>query len=378
MNNYSLKKTKLPFFVENHKNKISENTSFGYYEALIQPLIDELKEFLDGEDQFQSLDFAKSILFPYEIKYNNEVEGYNDSISTVASYAKSSGQNKERILSEQQQRITNLARGYSYILNHRNINKVSLLELYTILSDDILDSDERLLDGNSYRHAPVYIHWSNNPDIAPAQGAHPENVDAMMENLIEYINQSHENDDPVSAFIRSQLIHFQFVYIHPYFDVNGRASRTLGIWYLLNNDAYPFTLFNRAIHHDKSSYYRVIRETKDFKNATFFLKYMLNNVIIELEKEYIVGHIQRAASCDLSVEDRQMLQYMLTNNSNSTLLDLSTFYNRFNPKIHPSQLFKGMMEPLIDKGIVQIDGYSKRHPENMHFSFSQNVVGDGL
>ena len=49
-------------------------------------------------------------------------------------------------------------------------------------------------------------------------------------------------------------MHFYFVYIHPYFDVNGRTSRTLAMWYLLNEEAYPYIIFNRAINNNASNY----------------------------------------------------------------------------------------------------------------------------
>mgnify|MGYP003296361204 FL=1 len=76
-------------------------------------------------------------------------------------------------------------------------------------------------------------------------------------------------------------MHFYFVYIHPYFDINGRTSRTVAMWYLLNNSIYPYIIFNRGINFD-STYDKTIRECKDRYEITKFLKYMLINVKKEL------------------------------------------------------------------------------------------------
>ena len=73
-------------------------------------------------------------------------------------------------------------------------------------------------------------------------------------------------------------MHFYFVYIHPYFDVNGRTSRTMSMWYLLKNEAYPFIIFNRGISFKGSKYDRVIKDTKESNDMTCFLLMMLETL----------------------------------------------------------------------------------------------------
>jgi len=366
----------VPFLVEDLRGNLVQNIRFGYYRDKIMPLADELNSFLEDEPWLKTMSFVRDALFPFEVKHNNEIENYNDPISLVNDYAPGAKAKLPIPQNAQQQRIINLSKGYSYILQGRKITEGNLAKLYSILSSGILEPEDRLQPESRYRHDDVYIHTSSIIDAEPDHGVKTDHVDTMMANLIDYATTPVDQDDMVSTFIRSQLLHYQFVYIHPYFDVNGRTARTTGIWYLLNNGAYPFILFNRAIHYDKATYYKVIRETKKYSNGTYFLNYMLGNVISELEKEYIVKNIQGAISAELSIEERQMLQYMLTNKSIDSTLDLTNFYNRYNPKSNPQQVFRGMIEPLIDKGVIQITGHGKAKPENAFLAFNPHVIAD--
>ena len=74
-----------------------------------------------------------------------------------------------------------------------------------------------------------------------------------MNQLFEFINNNELEETEINKFIKSQIMHFYFVYIHPYFDVNGRTSRTVAMWYLLNNKNYPYIIFNRAIEFNKKT-----------------------------------------------------------------------------------------------------------------------------
>ena len=79
-------------------------------------------------------------------------------------------------------------------------------------------------------------------------------------------------------------MHFYFVYIHPYLDVNGRTSRTVAIWYLLNNGRYPFVTFSETIPFTRKEYLKRIEEGRLQGDITLFLRYMLQITKKELEK----------------------------------------------------------------------------------------------
>lgn len=169
-------------------------------------------------------------------------------------------------------------------------------------------------------------------------------------------------------------MHFYFVYIHPFYDVNGRTSRTLSMWYLLNNKSYPFVVFNRAISFRKKEYYKYIEHTKESGDLTLFLKYMLTQVERELEKEYLIMMLKRNSGVTLSHEECQTIQYLLSmkgsiEEGNLTVKDLATIYNHFNKHQTVSEILakRGIKfsHPLVAKRNLEginyffLKGYQK-------------------
>ena len=314
----------------------------------IEQNIFELEGFLSGNNYMNSKEFSEKVLFSQEIKENNTIEGYKDDVELVSDVI-----NKKIKLDDKNkvQRIKNLYNGYRYILKGESIDKDSLKVLYSILSKNLLSKYDISRMGDYYRKDDVYIFFSSNLDVEPDKGYAPEKLEEYMDEYFDYVNSYSKGNTLTDHFIKSQIMHFQFVNIHPYFDINGRTSRTLAMWYLLNNKVYPYIIFNRGINLNKNEYYKVIREVKMYNNVTFFINYMLNNIRLELEKEYIIDMI-KSQNKDLGIIDYQTLLYILSMKSNLTVKDFTTFYNRHNDKKKVLEIYKTMLEPLIERNII--------------------------
>lgn len=213
---------------------------------------EKLETFLIDEEKMHSIAFAKKVLLANEVQSNNSVEGYYDDIEKIQDVVNSSERLKNK--SEKDKlRILNLYKGYNYILNKKAINKENLRELYKILSEGLLSQQDLNNMGKYYREDAVYIYYSDNVATPPYECMDFKQVDKYMNELFSFINSDFNIDCMTDEFIKSQIIHFYFVYIHPYFDINGRTSRTTALWNLLNNDAYPFVIFNRGIQLNKKN-----------------------------------------------------------------------------------------------------------------------------
>lgn len=293
-----------------------------------------------------------------EIKANNLIEGINNDLKLINDVIDKKYLN---ISKEERHKIINLYKGYKYILRNKEINKDNLRELYSILSNNILDKEDIKKMGSYYRLEPVYILRGNSLDaIKPFMGFDSDKIDYSMEQFFSYVN-SDNSYNQIDTFIKSQIMHFYFVYIHPYFDVNGRTSRTVAMWYLLNNKDYPYIIFNRAITFSRSSYIRSIINSRKYGNITHFLKYMLKNVAKELEKDYIVRNVSSNSPYKLTDEDKEIIEYMITMKNNLTTKDLSVTYNRFNEHKKYSYILKNIINPLIDKDVIKVTGYNKNN-----------------
>lgn len=321
----------------------------------------------------RKISFAKRMMMSQELKSNNTIEGINDDLTRIDEVIK-----KKSSLSEhERKRIINLYHGYQYVLTHKKIDKEHLKELYQILSADLLSATDRENMGEYYHPKPVYILKGIHIGDDMFTGMDADKVDYYMDQFFAYVNEENPKDE-IENFIKSQVMHFYFVYIHPYFDINGRTSRTLSLWHLLNTKAYPYIIFNQAIAFAKQDYEKAIIAGRSHGDITLFLKYMITHVETELEKEHVLHSIVENTEETLSNEDLQLLNYVLTMKSQLTIKDLVTFYNGYNPPKKPHILLQERIIPLVEKGVIlqreKTKGMITRTIPNTKFSLNPNVT----
>lgn len=347
-----------------------DNGSLFLVDDDLTPQKEELESLLRTINNMNNKDFSKRVLFGQEIKSNNTIEGYNDDISLVKSVIKHP---TSCLNEEQRKRILNMYRGYKYILQDKEINKDNLRELYNILSDGLLSKGDLDNMGEYYRLDPVYIFYSAILSKEPDMGIDASLLEERMNILLEYLNSKNNFSCMTDYFIRSQIAHFYFVYLHPYYDINGRTARTTAMWYLINKEVYPYIIFNRAIQLDKNTYYTVIRDGRRFHNVTYFLNYMLKNTLIELEKEYTMEMISDNAMYELTDGEIQTLYYILSMKSNLTYFDFCSFYNHLNSHKKPTDIKKEVILPLLEKGII-LEGRKSKNDDNNFFTLNPKLV----
>lgn len=341
--------------------------SIRYDESYLMPLIDDLNNFVLSNSFMNNLLFAKDKLMSFEIKNNNNIEGYKDDISTI-----------EKALKKDEykhiKRIQNLYNGYKYILLNKEINKENLKELYSILSDGLLEESYKN-NMNDYRMGPVYILKGNNLSLEPYEGMNFNDLNYFMDMFFSYVNNPSCEEN---TFIKSQIMHYYFVYVHPYFDVNGRTSRTVSMWYLLNKHEYPYIIFNDAISLAKNKYEKSIVLSRSKSDITLFLEYMLKCVKKELEKEYIINSINENIGISLSNDEHQIINYLLSMNGNLTVKDITNFYNNYNDKKRYSFIDEMYIKPLLEKEVLINNGFTKNNNYNILLNKRYIDVDDSL
>ena len=323
-----------------------ENGRRFYYDKIrIHRLMKEIEDFIEEEPFLDDFNFSRKMILSLEIKANNSIEGLNDDINSIEEAIKSNN------YEESNKRILNLYYAYRYILLNRQINKETIKRLYGILSNDLLDDYAQNNMGEYYRNRDVYI-LSSRPNqmlLSYEKGLSPEKIEEAMNDLLQYMNQLEEKT-PIETFIHSQIIHFYFVYVHPYYDVNGRTARTLSLWYLLQKKAYPFVIFNRGISLSKGEYKHNVK--KSYKgNITPFLEYVLKTLKKELEKEKIIYNIRNNFGESLSKSEYEILEYILTVKTHK-IQDIIKLYSKNNNQRDREMILLEKIYPLIEKGIV--------------------------
>ncbi len=168
--------------------------------------------------------------------------------------------------------VKNMLNAVSFIVNEKpKFNKENLLKLYHILSNNCLPEDKKLKAGCYYRHDSVYV--------GKYEGANYTIIDECMNSLFEFAND--EINIKKYNNLLPYICHYYMLYVHPYFDYNGRTARMVSFWlnYINNITLAPYFM-SEAINDSKSAYYSAISNTRETNNdLTYFLGYILETSI---------------------------------------------------------------------------------------------------
>lgn len=129
-------------------------------------------------------------------------------------------------------------------------------------------------------------------------------VNGLMKNLFEYLKK--DND---LILIKSCVFHYEFEFIHPFLDGNGRMGR---LWQtLILMQQYPvfeYLPIEYLIKQKQSDYYNKLSESDKNGNSTPFIEFMLEIILESLD-----GLLQ-SHSITLHTEDRIRLFAAKTRN----------------------------------------------------------------
>ena len=116
-----------------------------------------------------------------------------------------------------------------------------------------------------------------------------ELVPTHMENLFNWLNESREMVHPL---ILSSVFHYEFVFIHPFGDGNGRMARLwqtaiLSKW----EEAFEYIPIESLIKKYQDEYYEVISRCNGIGNSNEFIEFMLK-MIDETVSELLLSTTQ--------------------------------------------------------------------------------------
>jgi Fic family protein len=180
--------------------------------------------------------------------------------------------------------VKNMLLGYEFVKGH-DITEENIFRLYKILSKKCLKDTEQLIPDALYRHDEVNIVDGANAVVD--RGVDWNLLPTLMSQLIDFMNTDKTYEEHLIA---SHIIHYYLVYLHPYFDYNGRMARVLSFWYNLKHaPSLSLLLVSEAINNriHKQGYYNAIMNSRNAGNdITYFLEYM-GDIVLKYSKIYI-------------------------------------------------------------------------------------------
>lgn len=261
--------------------------------------------------------------------------------------------------------IKNMIAAVEYIAKEKpEFNKENLRKLYSILSKDSLDAELCLKEGEYYRHDEVFID--------SFEGAPPKLIDECMESLFSFAN------DPECIKKHSILLpyicHYYILYVHPYFDFNGRTARMVSFWLSYINDIAGAPLFmSEAINESKGDYYRALTNTRITNNdLTYFLIYILETSIkysfIYKNLEEIKEELLKSGDTLTSTEWGYVKKILIHNPD--------SYFNHkmFSAYIHSKITKQGAIKILDNLTSYNILSKSKNRKNEIIYKFNQELI----
>lgn len=172
--------------------------------------------------------------------------------------------------------IKNMSAAIDFVMGKPEFTEKNLATLYSILSDGCLDGDDKLKEGDLYRYDDVMVdHY---------YGCPVSKIKECMDSLFTFVNENLGN--PKLKYFLPHIAHYYVLYVHPYFDYNGRTARMVSLWiHLLTNNNLP-AVISEAINQKKKEYYLALENTRDSGNdLTYFMNY-----IYEVSVDYSLAY----------------------------------------------------------------------------------------
>lgn len=156
-----------------------------------------------------------------------------------------------------------------------------ILEIHRIITQNTLDDPEY---AGKFRDDEVFIWDKSNTVIFKPMAE--ENIKESLNNLVTWVN-THSEEDFIHPILKASIIHFFLVYVHPFFDGNGRTARAIFYFYLLKHkyDFFKYFSISALIAKQKEKYYKAIKEVEDYENdLTYFLLYSTDVVLKSIDE----------------------------------------------------------------------------------------------
>ncbi|WP_460423826.1 Fic family protein, partial [Paraclostridium sordellii] len=207
-------------------------------------------------------------MYEMEALYSSEVEGYLTTKKDLDDLV--TGKREPRNESERAVFANYMALNFG-IRGIKNIySKEFILKLNTLITDTLV-LDYRLEDVSVASKTGKVMH----------EGVDFLEVDRYMQKLIDFMYST-----KLEPLISSCIIHFYFVYVHPFIDGNGRTARALSYLYLISKGEDKYKLFSISymLPSKRGQYYKeLLKVEKNGYDLTSFIEFILETIILGLD-----------------------------------------------------------------------------------------------
>jgi len=209
-------------------------------------------------------------------------------------------------------------KAYGQIESYRYDKLEDLLQAHRLMTDKLLD------DAGSFRTVNVAV----GGHIAPPHAQ----VSTLMQQLFTWLEQSDEH-----LLIKSCVFHYEFEFIHPFRDGNGRIGRLWqSVILMAHHPLFGILPTESIIRDHQEAYYQAIEGSTSAGECTLFIEFMLARILEAIDK---VGNEVGKKVGNLTENQQSIIQSM-----------------KANPKVSAAKLSKvvGISKRKVEENVAKL------------------------
>jgi Fic family protein len=232
------------------------------------------------------------------------------------------------------QEVRNAIKAYEEFQQWQSTDESDLLKAHQFLMTGLID------EIGQYRHGGVGV-MSGDQVVHMAPPANQ--VTRLMSELLQWLAQS-----DVHPLIQSSVFHYEFEFIHPFADGNGRMGR---LWQTLIlsrwNPLFAHIPVESLIYQNQSAYYDALKASTDQTDSAPFIEFILQMIFDaiqsskETDQDTVQDTVQGNDHVQRLISVMGQREYSLT--ELMSLLDLS----------HRPTFQQNYLNPAIEVGMIE-------------------------
>lgn len=244
--------------------------------------------------------------------------------------------------------VQNAADAYEMMFRLNPMSIPDLLKAHKALMSDLIKESGVFRSGNvGVFDGDALIH------LAPSAKYVPE----LIADLFEWYRKSE-----LPVLVKSSVFHYEFEFIHPFADGNGRMGRMwhtlmLGSW----NEIFFWLPIEELIKERQAEYYGALGRSDNAGDCTRFVEVMLNIIYDSLEKLDLTDQVSDQDSDQVSDQVKSLLDAL-----GSRTLSASELMDAMNLTHRPS-FRKNYLSPALQLGLIEMTIPDKPNSRNQKY-----------
>ena len=248
--------------------------------------------------------------------------------------------------------VQNAYEAYELMLKLDPLSVKDLLKAHKLMIEGLVKENGRFRSGGvGVFEGDKLIH------MAPPA----EFVSEHIQNLIEWYKKSEFH-----PLIKSAVFHYEFEFIHPFFDGNGRIGRMwhsllLGKW----KDLFFWLPIEELIQSRQKEYYEALGTADTQSDSSAFVELMLEIIKDSLDKIEVVGNSTDQVGDQVTDQDKSPVERLLMALGNNTLS--ATELMKILGLSHKPTFRKNYLTPALEQKLIERTIPDKPNSKNQKY-----------